>query len=272
VPPLAYFGIESHTFSVVVDLLIVVAVVLYLALAFWTYADARRRVLDPMLVGCATAAALLFPFVGALVYVIVRPPEFLEDVQERELEMQAAQARLEDLGHGRCPHCEHPIERDFVRCPSCLRKLKERCVACERPLDRAWAICPYCEAEVAGVAPRRRSRRRSAVADSPEGELTVAALEDGRTAGAAPKPASSRSEDPLRGASRAEVPPRGTARAEVPPRGTARAEVPPRGASRAEVPPRGTSRAEVPPRGAGRAAVPPAGRSRPAAGPTEELI
>ena len=47
-----------------------------------------------MLVGCATLAASLFPFVGTIVYMIVRPPEYLEDVRERELEMQAAEARL----------------------------------------------------------------------------------------------------------------------------------------------------------------------------------
>jgi hypothetical protein len=208
VPPPAYFGIESHTFSLVVDLLIVFGVVLYLALVFWTYTDARRRIVDPMLVGCAMATSFFFPFVGALVYVILRPPEYLEDVQERELEMLAAQARLDELGHGRCPHCEHPIERDFIRCPSCLRKLKERCASCARPLDRAWSICPYCEAEVAEAPPRRRTRRRASVAESAEGgELTVTALEDGRAAGATPQPASSRSEGPPRGASHATRPP-----------------------------------------------------------------
>ena len=54
---------------------------------------------DPMLVGCATLASLLFPFVGTIVYMIVRPPEYLEDVRERELEMQAAEARLQQLGY-----------------------------------------------------------------------------------------------------------------------------------------------------------------------------
>ena len=46
-----------------------------------------------MLVGCATAASV-FPFIGTIVYLIVRPPEFLDDVRERELEMAAAEARL----------------------------------------------------------------------------------------------------------------------------------------------------------------------------------
>jgi hypothetical protein len=160
--PIAYFGIESSGLSLAVDLVLLFIVVLYLALIYWTYADARRRIVDPVMVGCATAASL-FPFVGTIVYVILRPPEYLEDVRERELEMQAAEARLSQLEESRCPHCDYRIEPDFVRCPSCLRKLKERCTNCSRPLDQAWTICPYCEADVPSMAaPPRKRRRRSA--------------------------------------------------------------------------------------------------------------
>src|ERR1700730_15530781 len=159
-PPPAYFGIESSGLSLVVDLLILFVVVLYLSLIYWTYADARRRILDPMLIGCATAASL-FPFVGTIIYMILRPPEYLEDVRERELEMQAAEARLHDLDQTLCPNCDYRVERDFIRCPSCLHKLKERWVSCSRPLDETWTICPYCETEVPpSVSSSRRARRR----------------------------------------------------------------------------------------------------------------
>jgi hypothetical protein len=158
--PLAYFGIESSGLNLAVDLLILFVAVLYFSLIYWTYADARRRVVDPMLVGCATVASL-FPFVGTIVYLILRPPEYLEDVRERELETQAAEARLHQFGQALCPHCDYRVERDFIRCPSCLRKLKERCVSCSRPLDRAWTICPYCESDVPGIAAPRTRRRRS---------------------------------------------------------------------------------------------------------------
>src|SRR5918912_824261 len=131
---LAVFGIENDGLNLAVNLLLLFLVVLWFALVYWTYADARRRILDPMLIGCATAAAL-FPFIGAVVYMIVRPPEYLEDVRERELEMQAAEARLHQLGYQLCPHCDAEIERDFLRCPNCLRKLKEPCVSCRRPLE-----------------------------------------------------------------------------------------------------------------------------------------
>jgi hypothetical protein len=171
-PPLAYFGIESSGLNLVIDLLILFVVVLYFSLIYWTYADARRRILDPMLVGCATAASL-FPFVGTIVYVILRPPEYLEDVRERELELQAAEARLHELDSGLCPHCDYRIERDFVRCPSCLRKLKERCVGCQRPLDQAWTICPYCETEVPGVVAPPRRKRRSRRGETDEASVSI---------------------------------------------------------------------------------------------------
>ena len=129
------------------------------------------------MVGCATAASL-FPFVGTIVYMILRPPEYLEDVRERELEMQAAEARLHQLDQRLCPHCDYRIERDFVRCPSCLRKLKERCANCSRPLDQAWTICPYCEADVPGViaAARAPPPRRAADSRRSSAELDERAL------------------------------------------------------------------------------------------------
>jgi hypothetical protein len=99
---------------------------------------------------------------------IVRPPEYLADVRERELEIAAASARLQQVEQMACPYCDFEIEKTFLRCPSCLRRLKEPCGTCGRPLDPRWKICPYCEAEVGQVAPqqRRRAARRSTPAAS----------------------------------------------------------------------------------------------------------
>ena len=164
----AIFGIHNSALKLAVELVILFLVVIWLALVYWTYADARRRIADPLLIGCATLASF-FPYVGTIVYMIVRPPEFLDDVRERELEMQATEARLAELGYHLCPHCDHEVERDFLRCPNCLRKLKDPCHACGRPLDPMWKVCPYCEAEIGVPAPTpRRTRRRAAAAETAE--------------------------------------------------------------------------------------------------------
>src|SRR5881227_444872 len=140
--------VSSSGLDLAIKLVILVLIAIWAALVFWTYSDARRRIEDPMLVGCATAASLLFPYVGTIVYAIVRPPEYLEDAHERELEIAAAEARLSQVEQLSCPYCDFEIEKSFLRCPSCLRKLKEPCASCGRPLDPRWKICPYCEAEI----------------------------------------------------------------------------------------------------------------------------
>jgi hypothetical protein len=167
---LAVFGINNDALNTAVNVLILVLVVIWAALIFWTFADARRRIDDPMLVACAVAASL-FPFVGTIVYTIVRPPEYLDDVRLRELELQAAEARLSELDFALCPHCDYPVRSDFLRCPSCMRKLKERCHSCAKPIDPTWKLCPFCEAEtMATPAPRARRRRRPSTTEATEAE------------------------------------------------------------------------------------------------------
>jgi hypothetical protein len=156
---LAIFGIKNNTLSTAASVALLVIAVLYLALIFWTFADARRRIDDPLLVVCATLVSF-FPFVGTIVYLIVRPPEFLDDVRLRELEMTAAEARLASLDYALCPHCDYEVQADYLRCPSCMRKLKERCYSCSKPIDPAWRICPFCEAETNAPSPSASSRRR----------------------------------------------------------------------------------------------------------------
>jgi hypothetical protein len=156
----AIFGITNSTLNTAAQLVLLAFVVLWLALVWYTFADARRRIDDGLLIACATLAAIIFPYLGTFVYMVVRPPEYLEDVRERELEMQAAEARLLSADYALCPHCDAAVGRDFLRCPHCMRKLRDSCGTCAKPLDPDWLLCPYCEAEIAGVTPARRRRRR----------------------------------------------------------------------------------------------------------------
>lgn len=155
---LAIFGINNDAVNLVVNLLLLFLVVVWLALIWWTYQDAKRRMDDPLLIVCSVAASL-FPYIGTAVYAIVRPPEYLEDARERELEMRAAELRVHQLEEGLCPYCSYEVDRNFLRCPSCRRRLKDPCVSCGRPLNPRWRLCPYCEADVPAREPERRSRR-----------------------------------------------------------------------------------------------------------------
>lgn len=157
----ALFGITNDALNLAVNLLILFLVVLWIALVAWTFLDARRRIKDPVLVACATAASL-FPFVGSIVYSILRPPEFLEDRRERGLEIRASELRVRQLEEASCPNCEHPVERTYLRCPNCKSRIKDPCESCGKPVDPRWSICPYCETPTRHSAPAERERRPSA--------------------------------------------------------------------------------------------------------------
>ena len=126
---------------------ILLGVVFWLATVYWVYKDARRRIEDPWLVAMATVLGAIPPFLGPLIYMLFRPPEYLEDVRERELEMLAIEERLaeHDL---RCPVCRGAVEASFLVCPVCTTRLKQACIECAAPLEPIWQVCPYCATPV----------------------------------------------------------------------------------------------------------------------------
>jgi hypothetical protein len=157
--PFAIFGITNDSLNLVATLFLLMLVVLWFALIVYTYLDARRRISDPFLVACATVASF-FPFIGTAVYAIVRPPEFLEDAHERELEIKAAELRVRQLRDQSCPNCEYPVEKNYLRCPNCQRRLKDPCPTCGKPVDPRWGLCPYCETNLGGGGGGERPRRK----------------------------------------------------------------------------------------------------------------
>jgi hypothetical protein len=143
-----FFGING--FGLVVDLLALFLAALWIALIAWTYLDAKRRIDDPRLIMCATAASI-YPYVGTLVYAILRPRELLRDAHQRELERRVSTMRLKQLEEDVCVSCGHPIQRTYRRCPNCRARVKNPCRSCGKPVDRRWSLCPYCEAAVEAV-------------------------------------------------------------------------------------------------------------------------
>jgi hypothetical protein len=156
---LAIFGISNDGLNLAATLFVLAIVVVWLALIVYTYLDAKRRISDPFLVACATIGSF-FPYIGTAVYAIVRPPEFLEDAHERELEIRAAELRVRQLTEASCPNCEYPVEKSYLRCPKCQKRLKDPCPSCGKPVDPRWALCPYCESPL-GERPRKARRQQA---------------------------------------------------------------------------------------------------------------
>ena len=113
------------------------------------YKDARRRIEDPWLVGMATLLGLVPPYVGPLIYMLFRPPEYLEDVRERELRSRRWRTALEARPHTGAS-CGGRLE--FLVCPICTTKLKAGVHNCKSPLEALWQVCPFCETPIEPAA------------------------------------------------------------------------------------------------------------------------
>ena len=156
-----FFG--SGTWHVILNLLLFFLVAFWLAVGYWVYKDAKRRIEDPVLIATAVAIGLVIPYLGALVYMLFRPPEYLEDVRERELEIKAMEARLSQRVL-QCPVCRSTVQSSFLVCPVCTTRLKQACANCRAPLEALWQICPHCETPIdptavsAATTLRRRGR------------------------------------------------------------------------------------------------------------------
>jgi hypothetical protein len=134
---------DSGTWMVIRNLTLFFVVVFWLATVYWVFKDARRRIEDPWMVAMATILGAVPPFLGPIIYLFFRPPEYLEDVRERELEIRTMEDRLSSHSQ-RCPVCRATVDAQWLVCPVCTTRLKQACDKCGSPLEALWQMCPYC--------------------------------------------------------------------------------------------------------------------------------
>ena len=143
------------------------------ALDIWIIEDSLRRFINklftPIIVVLVTFVPYLISYLLSgspnyylllsgvlvwLIYLLIRPPYTLEEMQiiegeQRLKDLQKKYYEYELNKSGRiCPVCGLPVEPDYILCPNCYKKLKEKCVQCGRLIDSTWNICPYCGKKV----------------------------------------------------------------------------------------------------------------------------
>jgi len=140
-------------------IVIVYGVILWVALAFYVVRDARQRSQSPSFVGFAALLGFLPPLLGPVIYLVIRPPQTMDEERAILLEEQAL---LEPSNDGvivrPCPTCGREIEREFIVCPYCRTQFARRCASCDRSLRLGWSVCPYCATEVGAHVLSRAGR------------------------------------------------------------------------------------------------------------------
>jgi hypothetical protein len=125
----------------------VAAIGLWLAAAWWTYADMSRRTTSELgRFGAASWILLSTPALLILslpVYVLARPQATISQRRSRQL---VAELGPELLGGDRCGGCGIEVDDEWRRCPACSSWLQAPCADCGRWSPTSLDLCPWCAA------------------------------------------------------------------------------------------------------------------------------
>jgi RNA polymerase subunit RPABC4/transcription elongation factor Spt4 len=138
--------LDSPPVRLALQAIILYAVLLWAATAFWAYRDLQGRTTNPVAPYLAAALIILFtpiffPF-GVIIYRIVRPSTTVAEANERQLAEEALLVDIEAQPH--CANCSRPVHEDWLICPTCRNRLRRICPNCSRLIELDWSLCAWC--------------------------------------------------------------------------------------------------------------------------------
>jgi RNA polymerase subunit RPABC4/transcription elongation factor Spt4 len=162
---------------------------LWFALVVWTYRDITSRSTNALTQIFSTLVVVLFFVPGAIIYLILRPRETLDEAFQRSVEEEYLLQDLDDFPL--CPACRRAVRDDFVFCPHCSTELRHACATCHRLVDVRWEVCPFCGSDQSlDMEPEPRELIREASTSRGRPRATAAPLQaiDGGRAGKRTEP------------------------------------------------------------------------------------
>jgi RNA polymerase subunit RPABC4/transcription elongation factor Spt4 len=138
----------------------------WIAMGIWAFHDIRQRTRDWLVIILAVALVLIFPLIGLILYMMIRPKATLADVYDRALEEEALLRELEQTAA--CHNCGVPVKEGWVYCPNCHNQLQHSCPTCGNLVRNEWEICVFC-----GSAQQRGAPQLSAAPAFVAGQATL---------------------------------------------------------------------------------------------------
>lgn len=119
---------------------------LWLAVIIWVTKDALQRSSSVLFQAFAILLNILIPFLGVLLYMIIRPAKTRMETYYEELERNMLEGG-EVTDTSVCEKCLTPVDKEYSFCPNCAQSLKKSCAGCKHSFPNLWNICPFCGKE-----------------------------------------------------------------------------------------------------------------------------
>jgi RNA polymerase subunit RPABC4/transcription elongation factor Spt4 len=119
---------------------------LWIAIIIWVTKDSLERSNSIIFQAIAILLNIAIPFLGILLYLIIRPGKTRMESYYEELERNMLE-NGEASDSGACDKCLTPVDKNYNFCPNCAASLKKTCQKCKKTFPNIWNICPFCGKE-----------------------------------------------------------------------------------------------------------------------------
>jgi len=133
---------SSDTFGMVKMLVLGYFGLLWLSIIIWVTRDALERSSSILFQAFSILLNIAIPYLGVLLYLIIRPRRTALDSYYDELERNMLEAP--SVSGSACSKCLTPVDENYKFCPNCGETLKKNCPHCKKPFPIIWNICPHC--------------------------------------------------------------------------------------------------------------------------------
>lgn len=154
-------SIGSMDFQIVWQIFAYGLIVFWFVVLYWVWLDSGDRTSKKSVRWLLVLLVAILNVVGLVIYLIIRPPQTIEEIYWSDLERRYLKYETAELGD--CPKCGSQLFPGFNYCPSCRYKIKIRCTGCQVLVDRKHKFCPHCGQEM--------RKRKSSEQTSPTKEV-----------------------------------------------------------------------------------------------------
>jgi RNA polymerase subunit RPABC4/transcription elongation factor Spt4 len=135
--------LSSDVFGTVKLIILGYFALLWLAIIIWVTRDVLQRSGSIFLQAFSILLNIVVPFLGVLLYLIIRPGKTRMERYYEELERNVLESETPG-DQNACGKCLTPVDKDFIFCPNCGENLKKTCLKCKKTFPIIWNICPFC--------------------------------------------------------------------------------------------------------------------------------
>ncbi|MDH5596877.1 MAG: zinc ribbon domain-containing protein [Candidatus Peregrinibacteria bacterium] len=150
---------SSDTFGLVKMLVLGYFGLLWLAVIVWVTRDALERSSSILFQAFSILLNITIPYLGVLLYLIIRPKRTALDSYYDELERSMLESGAGSAAS--CGKCLTPVDESYKFCPNCGETLKKSCSYCKKTFPIIWNICPHCGKDYKENKPTHKKTHKS---------------------------------------------------------------------------------------------------------------